>query len=181
MSTLARHLYDKGIRLKDPLEENFNQQKPPPAQDTPTDRSDVEESGTKSETTPNMSETKKKIAFDDDGLTSALKKMKVGGPTQTISGGISNPMISGRWETFDHTTDTKQGVAMLRMPVHNASKVKDFSSDWLSLTTLQVTQQWPSFMAQCLTMTALDTYTDDQHNSSRLRRNGKECQEHEES
>ena len=106
MATLARHLQNKGIRLKDPLEAivNNKQLNSPSTSNSDTDNKSEKSEWESESETESMSE--KKVKFNNaTDLESSMKKLTV--RDQTVSGSIGNPMISGRWDTFNHTSDTK--------------------------------------------------------------------------
>ena len=150
MATLARHLHNKGIRLKDPLAEQQEAKQTVVAQ---------------AEATP-VREAMSQKPIDVAALVEHVSNLSLSGPVSCVTGTIGCPVISGRWENFDHDSKTTHGFVLMRMMVHNAAQVDDFTFKWINKRTLQITQAWPDFMQKCIMLTTLDITSvhDDQGN-----------------
>ena len=176
MASLALDLQRRGIRLADP----YNKHKEALAQLEQKQSETAEETDTQSE----YSEYSEFTGREDDSIaeekkmpSSILKKKAsfAGGVSaskidqqvanlsldgactlQTVKGFLSFSMLSGRWEEFDHDTDTMNGYCLMRMLIHNGSKVEDFQFSWVNNKTFKIRLKWPTFMQRCLMMTALD-------------------------
>ena len=82
---------------------------------------------------------KKKAPASPDGLANSLAALKINKPPiQTISGSLAYPMLSGRWEIFDHTTNNTRGFCLMRMILHNGAKDDDFQLSWVDNKTFKV-------------------------------------------
>ena len=98
---------------------------------------------------------KKRVSL---GIEEELSNMAISSPVirQTVKGLLPAPMLSGRWQEFNHKTDTMEGFTLMRMLIHNGSKDVDFELSWEDNRTFRVRVKWPKFMVKCLMMTSLD-------------------------
>ena len=98
---------------------------------------------------------KKRVSL---GIENELSNMAISSPIirQTVKGYFPAPMLSGRWEEFNHKTDTMEGFTLMRMLIHNGSKDVDFELTWEDNRTFRVRVKWPKFMVSCLMMTSMD-------------------------
>jgi hypothetical protein len=58
---------------------------------------------------------KKKKPSSTNGLSSQLASLRIGPPIQTISGILGYPVLSGKWEVFDHDTDDTTVFCMMQI------------------------------------------------------------------
>ena len=161
MATLAKHLKAKGITLKNPYGEYQKAQRRARGQET-------------SESEGEQSAANKSVQFEDDtvempepilktpskatnGLDVDMSGLSINDGPQCINGSVSFPIITGRWERFDHVNGVMKKYCMLRMLTHAGSKQKDFQIFWIDKKTIKIRLKWPTFMQKCLMMTGLDT------------------------
>eukprot|EP00536_Pseudo-nitzschia_multiseries_P005919 jgi/Psemu1/14024/gm1.14024_g len=85
-----------------------------------------------------------------------LKRLSIQGPIQTVSGLLPYPMLSGRWEVWDHKLKVVNGYCLMRMLLHSGTKETDYSLDWVDERILKIKLKWPIFMQNALFMTGLD-------------------------
>ena len=100
----------------------------------------------------------KKSAPGSPGLSSRLNSMSLDTASrQPVVGSMTNPVLSGRWETFDYNTDQESGFVLMRMLVHNGCGVNDFKTCFTDPRSFSIKKKWPQYMRNCLMMTSLDT------------------------
>lgn len=75
---------------------------------------------------------------------------------QTVQGIVPIPMLSIRWEIFNHDDDSKRCFVCMRMLLHNGTNPEEFHFSWVDERTFKICVKWPKFMVKCLMMTRLD-------------------------
>ena len=163
MATLAQDLQNRGIKLVDPFKEH--QQRVASLKeslsDSEAEQSDAishqeEEEEDDDELYTMLSKTVRIADPLSPELGSRLKPLSIKGPIQTISGSLPYPMLSGRWEVWDHDLKILNGYCMMRMLLHSGTKETDYKLDWVDKKTLKIKLKWPIFMQNALFMTGLD-------------------------
>ena len=159
MATLAQDLQNRGIQLVDPFKEH--QQRV--ASDSEAEQSEAtshqEEEEEEEDDDEFYTMPSKTVRIADPlspELGSRLKSLSIKGPIQTISGSLPYPMLSGRWEVWDHNLKILNGYCMMRMLLHSGTKETDYKLDWVDKKTLKIKLKWPIFMQNALFMTGLD-------------------------
>jgi hypothetical protein len=174
MATLSDYLHTKGIVLEDPLNEH---QKKLQSVKSPQSRgvtfeessaSEVEEDSSiatnteedRVETMPKKGILKSKSSASPPDSPSDLKlsACTITSPIQSITGSLAYPMLSGRWNQFDHKKKIDYGYCLMRMYIgHPGIKETDFQFSWLDERTFVIRMKWPIFMQNSLFMSSLDT------------------------
>jgi len=104
---------------------------------------------------------KKKLLNSPDGICDHFANLKVAPPIQTVTGILGYPVLSGKWEEFNHETDEMNVYCLMRMQIHNGVNEKeDFTLSWVDDKTLKIRLKWPQFMTKCMVTTTLDMTTD---------------------
>ena len=152
MADLARHLKAKGITLADPTKGTDIV--------TATPEKQVEFL-TAAPETPTM--PPKKAAAKSPApatavanLNDAMAKVNVSGPIQALTGTLGYPLLSGRWETFNHETNTSEGFVLARVLIDSKTDMDDINLSWVDKKTIVIRRKWPPFMQKSLFMTGLD-------------------------
>ena len=100
-----------------------------------------------------------------DALSSQMASLKME-PLQAITGDLSCPLLSGRWETFDHESDTTDAYILMRMVIIDGVKDdSDFELSFRDKRTFRIRMKWPKYMQKCMMMTTLDIGIDEEGNS----------------
>ena len=158
MATLAQDLQNRGIKLVDPFKEHQQRvaSDSEAEQSEATSHQEEEEEEDDDEFYTMPSKTVRIADPLSPELGSRLKSLSIKGPIQTISGSLPYPMLSGRWEVWDHDLKILNGYCMMRMLLHSGTKETDYKLDWVDKKTLKIKLKWPIFMQNALFMTGLD-------------------------
>ena len=93
-----------------------------------------------------------------DTLASQMASLSMGRHSLLpISGDLSCPMLSGRWEMWDFDTETSTAYILMRMVIIDGVKSNDdFQLCFTDKRTFRIRMKWPKFMQKCMMMTSLD-------------------------
>jgi len=81
-------------------------------------------------------------------------------PVQAITGDLSCPVLSGRWEIFDFNTDRSKAFILMRMVIiDGVVKNDDFQLSFVNKKTFKIRMKWPQYMQQIMMMANLDVTT----------------------
>ena len=102
---------------------------------------------------------RRKASMDPDSLTSKLSSLSMA-PVQAITGDLSCPVLSGRWEIFDFNTDRSKAFILMRMVIiDGVVKNDDFQLSFVNKKTFKIRMKWPQYMQQIMMMANLDVTT----------------------
>ena len=166
MATLAEDLQNRGIRLEDPFKVLYQKKlaaanpirKPTESEEDSSDedgknssseedKNSCEEDDSVSSIEENMPKSAKKKQDSSPGLSSQLANLEVSAPIQTVSGLLGYPVLSGKWEVFNHQDDTTKVFCLMRMQIHNGTNEKeDFQLSWVDNRTFKIRLKWLPFI-----------------------------------
>ena len=175
MSQLARDLLNRGLTIANPFEEHqeklsalqrTQKQEEEDSSSEEEDESDSEEeSDDEDEVAIIMPRSSKKTPTKSRSLSSGLdnhiSSLLIGGDKniQPITGSLTVPYISGRWEIFDRTIKAMKGYVMLRMSLHPGADSNDIEVKWLDAKTITIKIKWPIWMQESTMLSGLDMTT----------------------
>ena len=108
-----------------------------------------------------MSPKRKARAANADSLALQMASLTVNNSIQAMSGELSCPLLSGRWEVFDFNTDTNKAYVLMRMMIINGLRDQDdFQLSFVDRRTFKIRMKWPKLMQRCMMMTTLDISID---------------------
>ena len=144
--------------------EETSTRKTPPPRKSPASQSSlssVEESESEQEKSPAMPSRSiiKSPRPKRSDLEDAFADMSIGTPVvidQTISGILPVPVLSGRWEKFNHKKGIMEGFALMRIFLPNGSDDVDIEFSWVDPRCFKIRIKWPVFMVSSLMTTNLD-------------------------
>jgi hypothetical protein len=108
---------------------------------------------------PKKSKSPKRRKVDPNSLASKLSSLSMA-PVQAITGDLSCPVLSGRWEIFDFNTDRSKAFILMRMVIiDGVVKNDDFQLSFVNKKTFKIRMKWPQYMQQIMMMANLDVTT----------------------
>lgn len=173
MATLAKDLHNRGIRLVDPHEEHNERvasiknqavasavvrEAEQTGSESEAESEEENESITMPSTPTSILKSSKKSPSAD--LAKQLNTLSINGPIQTINGGMNDPMLSGRWEKWDHDRKIMNGFCLMRMMLRGGIKQDDFQFVWKDKRTFVIRLKWPAFFQNPTWMASLDIKQD---------------------
>ena len=180
MAELAKLLHAKGIVLKNPTVEqarqiariegktyssesdsekevSFSADNSPEPSDVPSDNSIASASDSSIDTKMPPSILKKKKGPSSDGLVSEdFSKLSLRDKTFSVVGNLPTPLLTGKWEEWDHDAEVMKTFILMRLCLHTSSKEDDFQLKWVNDTVFKIRVKWPIWMQKQLMMVNLD-------------------------
>ena len=145
---------------------SLKQPPPPPLRKSPASEqssSGVEESESEFEQEESPMPSKSIIKSPRQTMSSGVLESAFAGMSinqvvteQTISGILPVPVLSGRWEKFNHLKKIMEGFSLMRIFLPNGSDDCDIQFSWADPRSFKIRVKWPSFMVQSLMMTNID-------------------------